>query len=187
MGSDRRPARRPVALTGTPGTGKSSVAAHLPDVRSIEVGALAADWGMARGPAAHRMVDLPAMIARARRPDAFGDVELVVGHLAHLLPLRRAVVLRCRPDVLADRLRRAHRGTAVDRKANEVAEAVDTVALEAYGPGRRVAQIDTTGRTIPAVAREVRARLVRWRSTPPTRFRWLADPRVTDHLLGPPR
>ncbi|HYA70724.1 MAG TPA: AAA family ATPase [Thermoplasmata archaeon] len=174
----------PVALTGVPGTGKSTAASALaPRVRSVEVGDLAVGWGLARRARGSLTVDLARMRTRFRRSPP--RVELVVGHLAHLLPLRDVIVLRCHPEVLAARLVRSGRGSARDRHENYVAEALDVVLAEAVRPGRRVWELDTTDRSPAAVAREV-GRLLRLR--PPSsygRVDWLADRRVTAHLLEP--
>jgi adenylate kinase len=175
--------RRPVALTGTPGTGKSAVAAALPRVRSVEVGDLAVAWGLARRRPASLEVDLAGLRRWARGAGAFGDAELVVGHLAHLLPLRDVLVLRCRPDRLERRLARAGRGSPADRRENAAAEATDVILLEAVRPGRRVWEVDTTDRPIAEVAREVARRLRRRGGSDYGRVDWLADPRVTAHLL----
>ncbi|MGI0071424.1 MAG: AAA family ATPase [Thermoplasmata archaeon] len=177
-----------VALTGTPGTGKSAVAAALaPTLRAIEVADLAARFGAARRVRGGVEVDVPALRRRLRRAGALRRVDLVVGHLAHLLPIRDAVVLRCHPAELERRLRAARRGSAAERRGNVIAEATDVVLFEAAGPGRRVWEIDTTGRSVAAVAREVRRRLrVRGRSKY-GRVDWLADARVTAHLLDRPR
>lgn len=179
-----RRAGRPVALTGTPGTGKSSVAAALPDVRSVEVGALAVEWGLATPADGGVEVDLARVCRRARRPGAFGPTELVVGHLAHLLPLREVVVLRCRPDLLARRLGRARRGSAEERQENVVAEATDLILLEAVRAGRRVWEVDTTNRRVADVAEEVRRRLLERGPADYGRVAWLRDPRVTAQLLA---
>ena len=173
----------PVALTGVPGTGKSTVAGELaPVLRSVEVGDLARAWHVARpAPGNALSVDLDRMRRRFRRRPP--DVDLVVGHLAHLLPVRDIVVLRCHPDVLLRRLEDARRGSRRDRQENYVAEALDLVLAEAVRPGRRVWEVDTTRRSPAAVARIVR-RLVRGR--PPSHYGgvdWLADPCVTAHLL----
>jgi len=173
----------PIALTGVPGTGKSAAAAELaPALRSVEVGELARAWQVARpSPGGGLTVDLGRLRQRFRRRPP--EVDLVVGHLAHLLPVRDVVVLRCHPDVLVGRLERARRGSRQDRQENYVAEALDLVLTEAVRPGRRVWEVDTTHRSPAAVARIVR-RLVRRR--PPSRYGmvdWLADPQVTEHLL----
>jgi len=177
-----------VALTGTPGTGKSSVGDRLRgELRVVEVSDLARRHGAARGRGRHVAVDLARLRRSLRRPGALDDVDLVVGHLAHLLPVSEAIVLRCRPVELVERLRRARRGSAADRQANFVCEATDAVLLEAMEAGRTVFEIDTTGRTVGAVVRDVRRRLA---TGGPPRFGsvdWLVDPAVTTHLLGPGR
>jgi adenylate kinase len=175
---------RPIALTGTPGTGKSRVAASLaPSLRSVEVGELARAWGLARPFGGGLEVDLPHLRLAVRSRTNRLPFDLVVGHLSHLLPLRDVVVLRCHPEELARRLRSARRGSAADRQANYVAEALDVVLREAVGPGRRVWEVDTTGRSVPEVARAV-ARRVRERGRSSYgRTDWLADPTVTAHLL----
>jgi adenylate kinase len=111
---------------------------------------------------------------------------VVVGHLAHLLPIRDAIVLRCRPDVLVRRLRSAHRGSAADRRENFLSEALDVVLGEAEGLGRKVWEVDTTGRTVAAVAREVESILAHRPRAARARVDWLPDPRVAAHLLDPP-
>ena len=177
-----------VALTGTPGTGKSSVAAALgARLASIEVGDLARAMGMARPIRGGVTVDLPRLCRRLARSDALEGVDLVVGYLAHRLPVRDVVVLRCHPAELERRLRRARRGSPADRRENVVAEATDVILLESLRPGRRVWEIDTTGRSVASVAREVARRLrARGRSSYGS-VDWLADPAVTAHLLDRPR
>ena len=178
----------PVALSGTPGVGKSSVARALaPPLTSVEVGELALRCSAGRKIREGIEVDLDRLAGLLRRRSLRPRVDLLVGHVAHLLPVRDVIVLRCRPIELARRLERAHRGTARERRTNAVAEALDIVLVEALRPGRRVWEIDTTGRRVDEVAREV-ARRVRRRG--PSRYGgidWLGDPKVTATLLDPGR
>lgn len=110
-------------------------------------------------------------------------VEVVVGHLAHLLPIRDVVVLRCHPRELAGRLSRSRPGRAAELRENLLAETMDVILLEALVRRRRIWEIDTTGRAPESVAREVERRL-RHRGPPAYgRVDWLADPWVTEHLL----
>lgn len=176
------------ALTGTPGTGKSSVAARLAARwRMCEVAELALDLRAGRRRGRTVEVDLPRLRARIRARRRLPDVDVLVGHLAHLLPVRDVIVLRCHPVELARRLRRARRGAAADRRENFLAEATDVVLREALGPGRRVWEVDTTGRTVADVAREVDRRLRRRGRSSYGTVDWLGDPRVTAHLLDRPR
>jgi adenylate kinase len=174
---------RPIALTGTPGTGKSSVARELRPLRTVEVADLACAWGLARTIPGGVEVDLPRLVRHARNPRALDHFDVVVGHLAHLLPLRDVVVLRCDPIELDRRLRRAHRGSAATQAQNVAAEATDVIRWEATGPGRRVYQVDTTGRSSSTVAHAVRAFARSRRPGRAIRVDWLSDPRVTDYLL----
>ena len=134
-------------ITGTPGTGKTAVAAELER----------------RG---HRIVHLTDTVRpyvveedRARQTlvvDVGRWVEecepvegIVEGHLAHLLPCDRVVVLRCRPDVLAARL--APRGYPAEKIAeNRDAEALDVILIETLEehPDEHILEVDTTGLSI---------------------------------------
>ncbi|HTT35308.1 MAG TPA: AAA family ATPase [Thermoplasmata archaeon] len=188
--ADGRPApRRPragrgwFALTGTPGTGKSTVARLLgPGIGVEEVGARALATGAGRRMGPGVEVDL-GRLARSVRGTPVPP-QVVVGHLAHLLPIRRTIVLRCHPVELGRRLARARRGTAADRRANAVAEATDLILLEATRLGRSVIEIDTTRRAPASVARAIRAWVLGGRPPRTPRIDWLADPEVPAYLLG---
>ena len=180
----RRTGPREVALTGTPGTGKSSVGEALSGrFEVVEVADLALGRGLGRPISGGVEVDLTRLARRWRPPGPGAAPRVVVGHLSHLLPIREVVVLRCHPVELDRRLTRARRGSVRDRRANVESEALDVVLLEALDLGRRVHEVDTTARTPASVARSV-ARLLA--SGGPPRFGrtdWLADPSVTDYLL----
>jgi adenylate kinase len=176
--------RRPVALTGTPGVGKTAVARRLARRwSSVEVADLALRVGAGRRLGTGVEVDLARLENQARSHQALDGIDLVVGHLAHLLPVREAIVLRCHPRELARRLVRSHRGRASDRAANFVSEALDLVLAEARRRHLKVYEVDTTDRTVADVAAEVDRRLRR--GGPPRHgvVDWLDDPEVTAHLL----
>lgn len=127
------------------------------------------------------LIDLRATIAKLPAPTP--DGEVVVGHLAHFLPVRYVVLLRCHPRELARRLERARRGNPKQRRENVTSEAIDLILAECRTAGRRVIQVDTTGRTVTSVAREVAAILRRGGRGRGATVDWLADPTVTDYLL----
>lgn len=153
----------------------------------MEVGELAVALGCGRPIRSGVEVELPRLRRAMRRLPVRASPRLLVGHLAHFLPVTSIIVLRCHPIELARRLGRSHRGTARERRENVAAEATDVVLWEALGTGLPVFEVDTTGRSVAAVAREVAARLRRPRGSRFGTVRWLADPRVTEYLLRPRR
>lgn len=145
-----------IALTGTPGTGKTTVAnaldipyevVHLSAV--IERHDSIEDHDPVRDTA---IVDMDALAA------AVDDLDDVVfeSHLAHRLAVDRVIVLRCDPTELTTRLRQ--KGVN-ERSINENAqsEALDVILSEAVATHGRdvVYEIDTTDRSIDSVVRAV--------------------------------
>ncbi len=142
-----------VALTGTPGTGKSSVAAELERRgyvvvaldRFAEERKLVTGYDAVRGT---KEVDVDALDREIRVPAKLG---FLVGHYAHLLSVNLAIVLRCHPKVLAERLRA--RGWAAPKvQENVEAEAIDAITQEAVARLPFVYEIETTMTTPEAVA-----------------------------------
>ena len=130
-------------ITGTPGTGKSMVGdelsrrghtvIHLTD--TVEPYVIGDDEERDA-----RIIDVDRWAAEFVPVDGF-----VEGHIAHLLPCDRIVVLRCRPDVLKTRLSlRKYREEKI--RENVDAEALDVCLIEIveeYDPSR-ILELDTT-------------------------------------------
>ncbi|RDZ40761.1 adenylate kinase [Haloferax sp. Atlit-47N] len=148
-----------VVVTGTPGTGKTTaterVAADL-DLDVVHLNRLVKDEGLWTERDDERdtlVVDLDA----AR--DELGDWDgIVESHLAHHFEADRVVVLRCRPDILEQRL--LDRGEAEAKaRENRESEALDVIlgeAVEFHGE-ESVYEIDTTERDPDAVADDIAA------------------------------
>jgi len=173
-----------VAVTGTPGTGKTRVTKLLRTTTPVvEVSALALQLGAGRRTGRRSVeVELPALRRAFRSYQRSHPKGVVVGHLAHLLPVAYVIVLRCHPQELARRLRRSRRSSP-HRAANLLSEALDIVLVEALAVGVPVREVDTTGRSPAAIARIVEGLVAR---RPPATFgrvNWLADRRVTEELL----
>lgn len=173
-----------LALTGTPGTGKTSARTRLPPrLGAREVGDLAAELGSGRRSRSGAVVvDLPALRRAFRSYARAHPRGILVGHLAHLLPVSYSIVLRCHPRELSRRLRKAKR-TANDRAANVLSEILDVVLVEALGTGAPVRELDVSRLSPDQVARVV----TRWARRRPAarygRINWMADPRVTEEFL----
>jgi adenylate kinase len=107
---------------------------------------------------------------------------VVVGHLSHLLPVDRAIVLRCHPRELLRRL--ANRSVPLAwRRENVESEAIDLILSETRARVSRVDEVDTTRRTPRGSAQEIVRCLESTRPRPRPKIDWLADPWVTEYLL----
>ena len=153
------------ALTGTPGTGKTTVAARLETaLRVIHLNDAIREEDLTESVDEERdslVADLDAVAAWLDEYEAEHGDLLVESHLAHLFDADLVVVLRCAPGEIERRL--IDRGEA-EAKARENAEseALDVVlseAVERHGEDR-VYEVVTTERDPESVAREVEAALV---------------------------
>jgi len=145
-----------IAVTGTPGTGKTAATGRLPDgVRVTHLNELIREAGLWTDRDSDRgsvVADLDAVADRIA-----GREGVIESHLAHLLPADRVVVLRCAPATLRRRLR--DRGESPETAAeNAESEALDVVLSEAVERHGREAvyEIETTDRSPDAVAAEIR-------------------------------
>ena len=150
-----------VAVTGTPGTGKTTatslLAERLDDHEVVHCNELVEHEGLYTHVDEEReslVADLEAL------EDSLAGYETAVfdSHLAHHLPADRVVVLRCHPDALTERLdERGTRNRSIEE--NAVSEALDVIlaeAVEAHGIDS-VYEIDTTDRSPSEVADELLA------------------------------
>jgi len=141
-------------ITGTPGTGKSRVAEELARRGHVVVHLVDTVRDYVIGMDEERdtqVIDVERWAAAFRPVDGF-----VEGHLAHFLPCDRIVVLRCRPDILAERLlQRKYRKEKIDENAE--AEALDACLIEATErfSSSQILELDTTGKEAPFCALQV--------------------------------
>ncbi len=134
-------------ITGTPGTGKTAVATEL--IRQGSPVLHLSDTTSAYVIEEDRERDTK-IIDEERWASEFPPFDgFVEGHLAHLLPCDRIVVLRCRPDILMERLRTRGYGEEKIRE-NALAEALDVILIETVDsyPPEQIYELDTTDKSI---------------------------------------
>lgn len=165
------------ALTGTPGTGKTTVAALLP-FRVIDLNAVVREEGLTIGTDPDRgclIADVEALAGRLEKLAPEEDDEIVVleGHFSHQFATE-AIVLRTRPQVLKGRLlRRGYSGEKV--RENLEAEALDVILVEAVQWCGRVSEIDATLLSPEEVAALVVGILCRDIAIPPGKVDWTGE------------
>jgi len=137
-----------VAITGTPGTGKSSSCDVLAKrgYVVVDLDEIARREGLIVGRDEKRdtdEVDIDALREGLRIP---AKVAFLKGHYSHRMDVNLAVVLRCRPSVLRARLEA--RGWSAEKvRENVEAEAIDVILQEAVARLPFVFEVDTTNAT----------------------------------------
>jgi adenylate kinase len=162
-----------IALTGTPGIGKTTVASLLPyDV--IDINTLVRE-GLSLGVDPERgclEANMNGLEGRLKELDTEG-ITILDGHFSHHFTAQ-AIVLRLHPKELKKRLET--RGYD-EKKINEnlEAEAIDIILAEAVEICERVDEIDTTGKAPEEVARLILGVIKGEISFPPGQVNWLED------------
>lgn len=162
-----------IALTGTPGTGKTTVAALLPygviDINALVKAGLNLGIDPERG-CLNADMDALARCLEEMDPEKTSILE---GHFSHHFA-DWCIVLRLAPNELRKRLEA--RGYSREKiRENLEAEALDVILVEATELCSRVDEIDTTGKTPQEVAWLV-IRIVKGElELPPGQVDWLID------------
>ncbi|MDQ2071770.1 adenylate kinase family protein [Haloarcula sp. NS06] len=147
-----------VAVTGTPGTGKTTAVEHLDTgLDTLHLNDVIKDDGFSTGIDEDRGSLVADLEGLSEWLDGRDDV-LFESHLAHHFDADRVIVLRAHPETIVERLR--ERGDD-DSKAYENAEseALDVIlgeAVEEHGMDS-VYEIETTDRDPDEVAQEIQA------------------------------
>ncbi len=166
-----------IALTGTPGTGKTTVAGLLP-YGIIDINALVKE-GLNLGIDPDRgclEADMDALARRLKEMDADedeADVVILEGHFSYYFA-DRAIVLRLAPAKLRARLE--ERGYSEKKiRENLEAEALDLILAESVESCSRVDEIDATGRSPQEVAGLVMEIIEGDLTLSPGQVDWLED------------
>lgn len=147
-----------IALTGTPGTGKTTVAEHLEtDLRVVPLGDLVDEEGLDAGFDDVRDTVIIDEERFRNHIDGWTDV-LFESHVSHRLDVDRVIVLRCHPDELERRLRErdVNERSIVENAQSEALDIILAEAVDRHG-AEHVAEIDTTDLSIEEVVAAVEA------------------------------
>ncbi|MEF8832075.1 MAG: adenylate kinase family protein [Candidatus Thermoplasmatota archaeon] len=146
-----------IALTGTPGVGKTSVSKALEQkgYDILDLNNFIKDRGLREDKDHDRdsfEVETERLKEQYDREEL--DPDMIEGHLAHHLSISPTVVLRCSPSELEKRMK--NKGWNEDKmEENLEAEMLDTILIEALDMCEDVYEIDTTSKDPEEVASAV--------------------------------
>jgi adenylate kinase len=150
-----------IALTGTPGTGKTSISKILQQngFEVIDSNKVACEKDFLIGRDEKRdteIVDVERFDEYIQKNYSGKDV-IIEGHLSHLLKsVDKVIVLRCHPDELRKNL--SKKGWKEEKiKENLEAEILDIILCEALDihPKKNIFEIDITGKSVDSVASSI--------------------------------
>lgn len=147
-----------VAVTGTPGTGKTTATERLEtDLEVVHLNEIVRAEGLDAGTDDKRdsvVADLDAVAEYL----ADRDDIIVESHLAHHLDVDRVVVLRCDPETIETRLfdRDEPPKTARENAESEALDLILSEAVTAHGE-ESVFEIETTEQTPDTTAQAIEA------------------------------
>ncbi len=151
-----------VALSGTPGTGKTSVGAVLTSqgYTVVSLHRFAKEHHCTAGIDAKRnseLIDMGKLDKAIQKNFPADELVFFDGHIGHLLKtMEKVIILRCHPQELERRLRKK-KWKAKKRRENVEAEILDVILCEAAErhPSEDLFEIDTTGKTSEEIASTV--------------------------------
>ncbi|WP_297065870.1 adenylate kinase family protein [Thermococcus sp.] len=145
-----------IAVTGTPGVGKTTVSKLLAQRLGYEYVNLR-DYAMEKGIGEMKGDELEVEVdelAYNFERDFAGKNVVVDGHLSHFLKADLVVVLRAHPKLVGERLKA--RGYSKEKIGENVeAELVDVILVEALEESGNVIEVNTTGKTPEEVVDEI--------------------------------
>jgi len=145
-----------IVISGTPGTGKTSVSAELRSrgFKVVDANEHLRSHGLLGEKDVARdtfNVDMDAFNDSLEEFRVSDENVFVDSHLAHQCDCSRIIVLRCHPDILGERLRARGYSEAKVRE-NVQAEILDVILCEAMDSDIPVNEIDCTAKPVSEVA-----------------------------------
>ena len=157
-----------IALTGTPGTGKTTVCELIKEhslcrekYRIIDLHKLIMEEKLYSGRDDIRdtynadMERLSARVTELIEQTPIGMDTILEGHISHYLPSDVIIVLRASPIALRKRLGKRREYSYEKIKENSDAEALDVILVESVESNDRVFEIDTTDMNLISAVKSV--------------------------------
>ena len=165
------------SITGTPGTGKTSLGRTLASrgYEVVSLNSLLEDTGQLNCfDKEHGSFEIDVTILKELQVRE-GEITFIEGHLTHHLDCDISIVLRCDPVVIRERL--SHRGYSEKKISENVdSEIIDLILIESLQNGVATYEIDCTCLELDEVADSV-VEIINGKGDAylPGRINWIGD------------
>ncbi|MCD6367577.1 MAG: adenylate kinase family protein [Candidatus Aenigmarchaeota archaeon] len=141
-----------IAISGTPGTGKTEVSKELSKILNytyIDLNELIEKGGLVEGFDSKRKSKI--VDTKKLEKLEIPDNSVIDGHLSHFIPVDLVIILRTRPNILKKRLE--NKGWNSSKVQENVdAEILGICSSEAEDNGQKFVEIDTTDKNPREIA-----------------------------------
>ncbi len=143
--------KKVILISGTPGTGKTSIAKYVAEKLNLEYIHIGDEEEYVCGnESGVKIIDVDKMIKWIDKKREGSNKQLIIdSHLSHYYPASKTelcIITRCDPYELKKRLQK--RGYNEEKiKTNLEAEAIDLILQEAIEEGHKIYEINTTNRS----------------------------------------
>ncbi|NJE12046.1 adenylate kinase family protein [Thermococcus sp. LS2] len=145
-----------IAVSGTPGVGKTTVAKLLAEklgYKYVDIKKFAIEHGIGEIKGDELEVEIDEL-AYFIEKELKGKNVVLDGHLSHLMPADQVIIIRLHPKIIGERLKK--RGYSREKISENVeAELVDVCLVEAIDEHENIIEVDTTGKTPEQVVGEI--------------------------------
>lgn len=159
--------KKTIAVTGTPGTGKTTIAKELSVVlgyKYLDIDKVIAGHDLSEGYDKERqcsIVDTAKLIPVLEKIIRHSTKDIVVdGHLSHFLPrdyVALCIVAKCNLKILKKRLEKLYPEKKI--KENLDAEIFDICFEEAKEQGHKIIIVDTSNKPVNEIIEKIRAKI----------------------------
>ncbi|HEC88163.1 MAG TPA: NMP kinase [Thermoplasmata archaeon] len=146
-----------IALTGTPGVGKTEVANELEKkgYNLLRIEEIADNFVIGYDKEREsKIVDEEKIDEYIKKLEKKNEILIIEGHLSHLMSVDGIIILRCHPSELKKRLEKK-KWKEKKIKENLEAEALDIILQRALEMHKKIWEIDTTGKKLDEIVGEV--------------------------------
>lgn len=144
-----------ISISGTPGAGKTAVSKIL--ARMMKANVISITEQAKKIPHGYdkkrrtKIIDIRILQKKINKEITSNNINIIDGHMSHLLKSDIVIIFRCNPKVLKERMKN-RKWNATKIRENIEAEILDEITIEALKKSKNVFEIDTSRKSAKKTA-----------------------------------